>query len=1492
MKKLILSTLLILSAIITGCLGVSSKPSVTDISHIIDLNLSGRIFFSDRNRYGNIAVRVYNQTGILIAEATTDEAGYFGFADLPSGIYDLHAISGDSECVFAKNINVTQSQPKNIGDISLLGVSYARITNINHESFNIYVRSNRLSEAKIIYYRPGGQEQNKTLSENGALNHQTSITDLDAQTDYNIIVVLTGLDGQTFELRGLSMTTTSTEGPTNLAFHINEGQYETSNRNVTLDIHADNASQMRIAESLDELYASEWSGYSRSQLYTFSSTTDTFETTNGTRRLFIQFRDDQGRISEIQNARILLNKTGYVGIWIEDGLAITNKQSVSLKIVFPGAEQMKISNTSDFENSFWEPYSQTKSWRLTDNDGVKTVFARFKGGRADPEDIFSSSIVLDTTPPEVKIIINDGNKYTSSATVELGFITDVPPAKMKISNAEPPTDDDKWLDFETPYSWELEEGEGEKRVYGIFKDAAGNIYGPVHSTIELDTTPPTGNTFTIREGQNAASQETDFALAASMPLYLHFNIADESTYQAQYLFTDIYASAPEDIELISVEAPFSPRVISLSDTSMGENKLWCRFKDFAGNYSFFEYSFLTVDGPYIEIEPRIVSLRSGMQQQFTATPVNVSPGEHGTIRWEIQTGSGTINSEGLYEAPAPVLDSSRTEIRAWYSQSSSIQGNARVNLTTSKELLFKKESGELAYEIDEIVVSPGETATLEIVTLHGSDGVESSGPLNPDYGSVNILEATEEEKGFSNIIEYTAPAEVPTPNTVEVGFSSIESPSLTASVTFFITQGAHITLTPLSGEAQRGIPLEISASVLNTDEDEMEWRIDNPSFGSFDSEVPGISTITTVSPNHRVTFYADDSLTIASKTFISAEIDDAVKETEVTVKPPISFVIAPVEAEALPVVTPLEFNAISFENIGNISEEVIWEYKNASSSVFSPADGRTFADRGSLEIQGPTTAIYTRPSNSPESIGLGNKIIIRATHKIDKMASATAEVTITEDVEVRIYRDIERTETITEASTVAEVGKLRFYALVEPAQIADQSVTWTVNGTSGNNQVGFIDEEGLYTAPSNIESNKVTIRATSNYDSRRFAEVEVGLSEFWIPKRDDMYADTGEPMQITSLFIDPNTAAGEDFEIFAGTNGHGLYYARFSGEAKDTTTIATWQGITNLNQSSTSQNSSMIINHLSMCPNDHLFAATASGVWHIDRDAYIASPLIRNLTPIDVNNFLNISFDRKEPDLMFLATRFGIYRCTFDTANFTGELTIDSFNAHRVFETRTDETASPTVEITAYSNQLLPNPINSQMQALAYDDFGDNLFGGGRNGVLVRSRNPEAHNLSFHPNSYVFAAPTGVATITRNVYMLTDNQPDQSTVPGGDIRMLAIDPVNRNTIWAATTGGVYRSLNSGDTWFNAGFGPAGSNTNTRAIIVDPTNTINVMAGSEDGLYRSTDAGNSWTRIRSGLGEHKTITAIIQAPGQAGTRRKVWVGTAGGVFMGRQPLELE
>jgi photosystem II stability/assembly factor-like uncharacterized protein len=78
--------------------------------------------------------------------------------------------------------------------------------------------------------------------------------------------------------------------------------------------------------------------------------------------------------------------------------------------------------------------------------------------------------------------------------------------------------------------------------------------------------------------------------------------------------------------------------------------------------------------------------------------------------------------------------------------------------------------------------------------------------------------------------------------------------------------------------------------------------------------------------------------------------------------------------------------------------------------------------------------------------------------------------------------------------------------------------------------------------------------------------------------------------------------------------------------------------------------------------------------------------------------------------------------------------------------------------------------------------------------------------------------------------------------------MLAIDPINTSTLYAAGSAGVFRSLNGGTSWtaINSGLR---IETGVQALAVAPSNpSILYAAASAGGLYRSTDSGSEWSRM--------------------------------------------
>ncbi len=100
---------------------------------------------------------------------------------------------------------------------------------------------------------------------------------------------------------------------------------------------------------------------------------------------------------------------------------------------------------------------------------------------------------------------------------------------------------------------------------------------------------------------------------------------------------------------------------------------------------------------------------------------------------------------------------------------------------------------------------------------------------------------------------------------------------------------------------------------------------------------------------------------------------------------------------------------------------------------------------------------------------------------------------------------------------------------------------------------------------------------------------------------------------------------------------------------------------------------------------------------------------------------------------------------------------------------------------------------------------------------------------------------------------------------GGKVCALAASPSRPAVIYAGvTTGGVFRSADSGATWTFAGTG-LGPGNSTCHLAVDPVRPNVVWAGTETGLFRSEDSGLSWTLRGPSFHGQRGIAAVAVDP---------------------------
>lgn len=180
-----------------------------------------------------------------------------------------------------------------------------------------------------------------------------------------------------------------------------------------------------------------------------------------------------------------------LSIVINNGATRTNSYIVYL-IMSAEATQMKVSNKFDLSDANWEVYVTSKQWSLDSNEGLATVYVKFKNAVLEESGIFSDTIILDAIAPQVSspgITINNNEQYVTTANVTLYFhVVAEDGLRMCIVNDNYLSAvDDDWEDYVSFKSWTLSDVDGIKMVWVQFKDCAENMTQWYSAEVILNT---------------------------------------------------------------------------------------------------------------------------------------------------------------------------------------------------------------------------------------------------------------------------------------------------------------------------------------------------------------------------------------------------------------------------------------------------------------------------------------------------------------------------------------------------------------------------------------------------------------------------------------------------------------------------------------------------------------------------------------------------------------------------------------------------------------------------------------------------------------------------------------------------------------------------------------------------------------------------------------------------------------------------------------------
>ncbi|MBU0975648.1 MAG: Ig-like domain-containing protein, partial [Patescibacteria group bacterium] len=199
--------------------------------------------------------------------------------------------------------------------------------------------------------------------------------------------------------------------PINGSIVLNSGEQYTTGENVDATILAEDElsglDQMMISESAD-FSGAVWEIYSTGKNLGLSSG-------DGNKTVYIKFVDNVGNETSASTDSIVLDGTvPFNGsIIINSGAVFTNNKKINLSISasdnFSGLGQMIIAENADFTGPVWENYTTGKTVLLSNGDGNRIIYIKFKDNAGNVSSTYLDTIILDTVAPQNLIKLNGEN---------------------------------------------------------------------------------------------------------------------------------------------------------------------------------------------------------------------------------------------------------------------------------------------------------------------------------------------------------------------------------------------------------------------------------------------------------------------------------------------------------------------------------------------------------------------------------------------------------------------------------------------------------------------------------------------------------------------------------------------------------------------------------------------------------------------------------------------------------------------------------------------------------------------------------------------------------------------------------------------------------------------------------------------------------------------------------------------------------------------------
>jgi hypothetical protein len=289
-----------------------------------------------------------------------------------------------------------------------------------------------------------------------------------------------------------------TQPPLNPKIEVNDGANFTKDKNVKIKAKVDGGAYEMIVQGGDG-----WIPYKESFEWELLPG-------DGEKILRIKFRDEVGNESAVAVDKIYLDTSPPTNgiVTINNGARYVQKHDeINLKLIVQGLPQtggeMMISQNENFAGAKWEPYNPVVTARSVDqNNGLKTIYAKFKDPSGNESEVYSATITLDNIPPsncsvsisspDIIVDKTTGVKMLSSTKKNVNLELKATDADYVMISNSSNFFNAKWERYVELYeNWELSgQNDGERLVFVKYRDRAGNVSTVVQDKVAVDTQPP------------------------------------------------------------------------------------------------------------------------------------------------------------------------------------------------------------------------------------------------------------------------------------------------------------------------------------------------------------------------------------------------------------------------------------------------------------------------------------------------------------------------------------------------------------------------------------------------------------------------------------------------------------------------------------------------------------------------------------------------------------------------------------------------------------------------------------------------------------------------------------------------------------------------------------------------------------------------------------------------------------------------------------------